>query len=214
MMRLQRLVVATRNADKLREIKEILADALFVEIVGLDDIGIHYTPEEDDLECFDTFEDNARAKARFFARRCGLPTLADDSGLCVDALGGAPGVRSRRFASATDSAQDRENNELLLSRLHGVTETERTARYVCAIALVSSSGEEQVVSGACEGRILSEPRGSGGFGYDPLFFIPEEDMTFGELPPRRKNSISHRARALHTLRRQLAGPVDADPSSG
>jgi XTP/dITP diphosphohydrolase len=208
----ERLLVATRNVDKLREIRQILADAASLEIVGLDDAGISYTPEEEDLECFDSFEDNARAKARYFARRSGLPTLADDSGLCVDALAGAPGVRSRRFASGADGDQDRANNELLLQRLEGVEEDERTARYVCALALVPPRGREHVVTGECHGLILSAARGIGGFGYDPLFFIPEEGLTFGELPPSRKNRISHRARALHALRPKLAGPVDAASS--
>lgn len=214
MMRLQRLVVATRNVDKLREIREILADAPYLEVIGLDDAGIRYTPEEDELECFETFEENARAKARFFAARCGLLTLADDSGLCVDALAGAPGVRSRRFAPATGGDQDQANNLLLLRRLHGVAEGERTARYICALALVSPEGEEHVFFGACDGLILLQPRGTGGFGYDPLFFVPEERMTFGELPPARKNRVSHRARALRALRRHLGHPVDADSSAG
>ncbi len=189
-----RLLVATRNPGKVREIREILADYPQLEIVGLD---VPETADEDALEVFGTFEENALAKARYFARVTGQLTLADDSGICVDALGGAPGVRSRRFAPGPDlrgAEQDQANNAHLLQRLAGLPASARTAQYVCAAAL--AGGSEAVFLGRCEGVVLEEPRGTGGFGYDPLFYIPTEGCTFGELEPARKNEISHRGRAV------------------
>ena len=192
------LVIATRNPGKVREIREILAHYPELEIVGLDTLGIEETEEEDALEVFDTFEENALAKARHFARLTAHLTLAEDSGICVDALGGAPGVRSRRFAPGAElrgATQDQANNAYLLQQLAGVPESGRRARYVCAAALVSQDGEV-VFPGECGGVVLEEPRGAGGFGYDPLFYIPSEGCTFGELAPDRKNEISHRGRAV------------------
>jgi XTP/dITP diphosphohydrolase len=207
-----RLLVATRNPGKVREIREILADFPEMEIVGLDELGIEETPDEDALEVFETFEENALAKARYFASRTGELTLADDSGICVDALGGAPGVRSRRFADEEESRglrQDEANNRHLLRLLADLPPGRRTARYVCAAALAGASGWEEVHLGTCDGVILDAPRGSGGFGYDPLFWLPEEGMTFGELPPARKNAVSHRGRAVRAaveaLRRGRSG---------
>lgn len=207
-----RLLIATRNPDKLREIREILSGSAPLDMAGLVDLGISKHPGEEDLERFDSFEANALAKARYFSRRSGLWTLADDSGLCVDALGGAPGVHSKRFAAAgglTDQKLDRANNALLLERLQGRALSERSARYVCAVAWIGLDHREQVFTGTCEGVILPEARGEGGFGYDPLFFIPEEGATFGQLPARSKNRISHRARALRAAGDVLRGPVDA-----
>jgi XTP/dITP diphosphohydrolase len=202
------LLVATRNPGKVREIRGILAAYPELEIEGLE--GIEETAEEDALEIFDTFEENALAKARYFARLTGRLTLADDSGICVDALGGAPGVRSRRFAPGPDlrgAAQDEANNTYLLQQLAGMAESGRTARYVCAAALAGVV--EAVFLGECEGVVLEEPRGAGGFGYDPLFYVPAEGCTFGHLPPDRKNEISHRGRAVRlvadSLRTRLQG---------
>jgi len=203
-----RLVVATRNAGKVREIREILAAADGWEVVGLDDLGIPESPEEDDVEAFETFEENALAKAHYFARKTGELALADDSGLCVDALGGAPGVRSRRFApvdEARGERQDGANNRHLLALLAHVPDARRTARYVCAAAAAWPDGRETVRTGACDGVILRAPRGGGGFGYDPLFHLPDEGRTFGELPPERKNRLSHRGRAVRSLLQALAG---------
>ena len=200
------LVVATRNPGKVREIQEILAAFPQLEIVSLEALGIEETPEEDALEVFDTFEENALAKARHFARLTGHLTLAEDSGICVDALGGAPGVRSRRFAPGPGlrgAEQDEANNNHLLQQLAGMPESGRGARYVCAAALVGEDREE-VFLGACEGVVLQEPRGTGGFGYDPLFYIPSERCTFGELAPNRKNEISHRGRAMRAMVKVLA----------
>jgi XTP/dITP diphosphohydrolase len=193
------LLLATRSEDKLREIRRLLADLTGVRVVSLVEAGIEEIPEEDALEEFSTFEENALAKARHFAARSGMHTLADDSGLCVDALGGDPGVRSKRFSGRPDLRGrdlDLANNALLLERLHGVPEDRRSARYVCAVALVVPGGLERVHTGNCSGRILPAPRGAGGFGYDPLFFLPDENATFGELPPEAKNRLSHRARAV------------------
>ncbi len=203
-----RLVVATRNPGKVREIHEMLAGLGGYEVVGLADLALPESPEEDALEAFDTFEENALAKARYFAERTNLLALADDSGICVDALGGAPGVRSRRFAAADEARgerQDEANNRHLLDLLRDVPDALRTARYVCAAALAWPDGRELVRTGTCEGVILHAPRGTGGFGYDPLVHIPDEGMTFGELPAERKNELSHRGRAVRAVVDALAG---------
>lgn len=192
-------VVATRSAHKLREIREILSDVRSLRLLDLDEAGVEASPDEDAIEVFDTFTENALAKARYFSEKTGLAALADDSGLCVDALGGQPGVRSKRFSGRTDLSGgelDRANNDLLLERLHGVPEDQRAARYVCAVALAWPSGEELVAEGEAAGSILESPRGSGGFGYDPLMLAAGTGLTFAELPPEEKNRISHRARAL------------------
>lgn len=207
------LVVATRSAHKLREIQDILAPLVPVRLLDLDAAGVAYDAEEEHVECFDTFEENARAKARYFAGRSGMPVLADDSGLCVDALHGAPGVRSKRFSGRADlagQALDEANNDRLLASLRGVPAPARTARYVCAVAF-AGHGVEAGWEGRCEGLILEQRRGAGGFGYDPLFFVPGENATFGEIPQARKNRISHRAGALTSaapvLRELLEPPL-------
>lgn len=203
-----RLVVATRNPGKVREIHEMLAGLGGYEVVGLAGLGIPESPEEDAVEAFDTFEENALAKARYYAAKTGELALADDSGICVDALGGAPGVRSRRFAAADEARgerQDAANNRHLLQLLRDVPDEGRTARYVCAAALAWPDGRELVRTGTCDGVILREPRGAGGFGYDPLFYMADEGMTFGELPAERKNELSHRGRAIRAVIHALAG---------
>jgi XTP/dITP diphosphohydrolase len=203
-----RLLVATRNAGKVREIREILAGYPELEIVGLGDLGIGETEEEDALEVFETFEENALAKARYFAAKAGERTLADDSGICVDALGGAPGVRSRRFAGEDEARglkQDEANNRHLLRLLDGLPPERRGAHYVCAAAVAEPGGREDVFVGTCDGVLLDAPRGTGGFGYDPLFWLPDEGMTFGELPPERKNAVSHRGRAVRAAADSLRG---------
>jgi XTP/dITP diphosphohydrolase len=196
---MKELVVATRSAHKLREIREILGDVLGLRLLDLNAAGVEPAPEEEGIEVFDTFRENALAKARFFAARAVRPVLADDSGLCVDALEGAPGVRSKRFAGRTDlsgEALDRANNERLLASLQDVPAERREAHYVCVVALADPSGREATWEGRCDGLILSEPRGGGGFGYDPLFWVPDRAATFGELDPEVKNRISHRAAAV------------------
>lgn len=208
-----RLVVATRNTGKVREIREILAGVAGWEVVGLDDLGIPEAPEEDGIEGYETFEENALAKARWFAAKTGELALADDSGLCVDALDGAPGVRSRRFApvdEARGERQDAANNRHLLALLADVADAQRTARYVCAAAAASPDGREVVRTGTCGGVILRAPRGTGGFGYDPLFHVEDEGQTFGELPPERKNALSHRGKAVRALVGALTGVDEKD----
>ncbi len=200
------LLVATRNLHKLRELRELL-DLPSVRWISLEDAGIPEDPMEADLEAYDTFAENARAKAIYFQRITGLVTIADDSGLCVDALDGGPGVRTKRFAPedmAERYGRGEANNLYLLQRLRGLPEEERGARYRCAI--VYDDGEESfVVEGSVEGRIATEPRGDGGFGYDPLFIVPEYEKTFGELSPEVKADISHRARAVQALAERLFG---------
>ena len=207
-----RLLVATRNAGKVREIREILAAHPEFEVVGLSDLGIEETPEEDALEVFDTFEENALAKARYFAAKAGVLTLADDSGICVDALDGAPGVRSRRFAGEEEARglkQNQANNAYLLRLLANVPPERRTAHYVAAVALADASGREEVFVGRCDGVVIDAPRGTGGFGYDPLFYMPGEAQTMAELAPERKNQISHRGRGVRmAVEALLAGWPD------
>lgn len=202
-------MVATRNPGKLREIREILAGAPEWDVIGLNTLGVPESPEEEEIESWETFEDNALAKARYFASMLDVAVLADDSGLCVDALGGAPGVRSRRFApvdEARGERQDEANNRHLLALLADVPDERRTARYVCAAAVAWPvlNIDEVVRTGTCDGVILREPRGEGGFGYDPLFYLEAEGQTFGELPPDRKNQLSHRGKAVRALLQALA----------
>jgi XTP/dITP diphosphohydrolase len=197
------LLLATRSADKARETRAILGDALG-RILTLDDAGIPEDPAEAEIEVHDTFLANARAKAEYFLHLTGMPTLADDSGLCVHALNGAPGVYSRRFAPTPNPAgvdQDRANNQHLLSQLHSVPPAQRTAHYTCAavLHLPLPLNRSFAAVGVVHGFILSEPRGSHGFGYDPLFLDPTTHLSFAETPPPEKNSRSHRARAFRAL---------------
>ena len=205
------ILVATRSRDKIREIRRILTP-YGLGVVKPEEIGLLPEDEEDDLEVHPTFAENALAKARYFFGKSGLPTLADDSGLCVDALGGGPGVRSKRFSGRRDlsgAALDRGNNALLLRSLDGVPESERTARYVCAVALAHPHGGEALFEASCEGVILEQPRGDGGFGYDPLMYIPEQEASFAELSIDEKNRLSHRGAAFRLAAEYLAAGVDA-----
>ncbi|MDP6779337.1 MAG: XTP/dITP diphosphatase [Candidatus Latescibacteria bacterium] len=186
------LVVATGNLGKLKEIREILGGA--ANLLTLQD----FPDLPEIVEDGDTFKANAIKKARTVASLTGHPALGDDSGLEVDALDGAPGVYSARYAG--ESATDGANNDKLLSRLRDVPETERTARFRCVVAVALPDGTAQVAEGSCEGRILEAPRGNGGFGYDPLFLVPKLARSFAELPPTEKNRISHRGRALKNAR--------------
>jgi XTP/dITP diphosphohydrolase len=194
-----RVVVATRNRGKLRELLPLLADAgLDFELVAIDELAPDAELREDAL----TFEDNALAKARQAAAATGLPALADDSGLEVDALAGAPGVHSARYAGV--GATDAANNAKLLEALRGLPAERRTARYRCVAAFVDPArGLELWRAGACEGRLLEAPRGDGGFGYDPLFAIPS-GRTMAEVPLDEKNRISHRAAAFRALAAALS----------
>ncbi len=188
-----RLLLATTNKGKAAEYRDLLKGLDF-EIVTLDQAGI--SKEAD--ESYNTFEENARHKAAFYAELGGLLTLADDSGLEVDALGGEPGVRSSRYAG--DNATDADRVDFLLSKLKGVPQPERTARFRCVIAVAHPRGAVETVEGTCEGYIAIEPRGSNGFGYDPVFFLPEYGRTIAELSPEIKNRISHRGRAAALAR--------------
>jgi XTP/dITP diphosphohydrolase len=188
--------------DKAREIADILTPVLHVDIVTLADAGVPHDPVEDDIERYDSFLANAHAKASWFLRLTGMPTIADDSGICVDALGGAPGVSSRRFAPGHDRAgleQDRANNERLLHELRDVPPERCTAHYTCAAVLHTPDGRRFSALGTCAGLILPEPRGDHGFGYDPLFFVPGLGRSFGEMSRSEKQLHSHRARAFRAL---------------
>ncbi|MGH7582682.1 MAG: non-canonical purine NTP pyrophosphatase [Gemmatimonadales bacterium] len=202
---MSRLLVATRSRGKQNEFRSLLAP-IGAELVFPDDIQIVPSREEDDLERYDTFEANARAKARWFAARSGLPALADDSGLEVDALGGAPGVHSKRFAGVDgpDELVTAANNRLLIARLAGVPAEQRTARYRCVLVLAHVNGNAEIeVSGQCNGMIVDTPRGEGGFGYDPLFYSDELGVTFGEAAADAKAAVSHRGRAVAALVERL-----------
>jgi XTP/dITP diphosphohydrolase len=202
------VLLASRNRHKIAEIRGLLAD-LPIRIVSPDDLGLAPDAAEDSLERWDTFEANALAKAAWFHARAGLPTMSDDSGLCVDALGGGPGLRSRRFAPEAEvgpAGRDAANNRHLLLELDGRPAGARAAHYRCALALIEERFRV-VVFGRCEGRIAPVPRGEGGFGYDPLFVVPELGRTFGELPPEVKAERSHRAAAVRAARPWLTARV-------
>jgi XTP/dITP diphosphohydrolase len=189
---LKPLLLATRNKGKLKEIETILGGG--VPLMSLDD----YPDAPEVAEDRDTFEGNAIKKAAEVADATGEITLADDSGLEVDTLDGAPGVYSARFSG--EGATDESNNEKLLSLVKGVPEVERTARFRCVIAVVTPGGEAETTSAVWEGYIVDEPRGKNGFGYDPLFFSPEHGATSAELPPAKKNRVSHRGQALRAAK--------------
>jgi XTP/dITP diphosphohydrolase len=196
-----KLLAATRSAGKQREFRRVLEPA-GIEVVFPDDIGLYPSQAEDSLELGDSFETNARRKAEHFARLSGMPTVADDSGLEVLSLGGAPGVRSRRWASAvgTEAEVDAANNAELVRRLAGASGPRRAARYRCVLVYVARPGAvPETFEGTCAGRILESPRGDGGFGYDPYFFSEELGQTFGEATPEEKDGVSHRGRALRAL---------------
>lgn len=200
-----KLLLATRSAHKRAEIRRILSDLSDLRVLGLEEAGIPYDPEEESLEPYDTFEANARSKAAFFRRQSGLPTVADDSGLEVDALDGAPGVRSKRFSPGDEEgeARDRANNRYLLERLEELEPAERTARYVCVAVLDEGEGRVQTFRGEAPGLILDAPRGAGGFGYDPLFYDPELEQTFAQISAEEKNARSHRGKAFRALEEYL-----------
>jgi XTP/dITP diphosphohydrolase len=196
------ILLATRSPDKAAEITELLATSTRVHLVTLKDLGIPADPAEDDVEQHDSFVANAIAKAQFFAAQTGRTVLADDSGLKVQALGGLPGVRTKRFASdhgVVRPDNDEANNDLLLERLREIPDADRAAAYVCAAALVTPAGYTIAAIGTCAGMIGRERRGTGGFGYDPLFYFPDLRVTFAELTRAQKNAYSHRAKAFRAL---------------
>jgi len=216
------IVVASRNPGKVRELAQVLAP-LGLKLVGLDVIdpeGRIPAPPEDAA----TFAENARRKAIYYARTLGRWALADDSGLEVDALGGAPGVRSARYAAeecpapAGRAEMDAANNRKLLRALAGVERNRRTARFVCHLAVSDGQGIVAEATGTVEGLIATQPAGRNGFGYDPLFFLPDLGRTAAQLDPRQKNAISHRGRAARrlaeTLKALLAQPGDRGEGKG
>lgn len=188
-------ILATNNMKKLEEMRRILSP-LGINVVTAKSLGIQLTDVEENGT---TFEENARLKAEAACEETGLPAIADDSGLCVDYLDGAPGIFSARFAG--EHGNDELNNDLLLQRLDGVEEEKRTARYVCAICCIFPDGREITVRGECEGRIGFERSGSGGFGYDPLFIV--NGRAFGLYTAEEKDKISHRGNALRLLTKEL-----------
>ncbi len=202
-VRMQELLVATRNKKKLAEIRDLLKD-LNVRITSLDDYPDMPAIEEDG----DSFSANALKKAATIALYTGKLTLGEDSGLEVKALNNEPGIYSARY-SGPDS-NDEKNNAKLLRELREVPKFKRQARYVCSVALVDKNRIIDVVSGSCEGFIDLKKKGTHGFGYDPLFFIPRFQKTFGELPPELKAKISHRAKALRKFRKVLREYLDTD----
>jgi XTP/dITP diphosphohydrolase len=207
MRRPVRLLVATRNQGKLREYQELLA-GLPVELTYLDGEGI----VEEVEETGNTFAENAVLKAQRYALISGLLTLADDSGLEVDALGGEPGVHSARYAGA--GATDEDRYRLLLEKMRDVPPDERSARFRCVIAVAEPKGGTYTAEGVCEGEIGFGPQGDFGFGYDPVFWLRGRGRTMAQLPPEEKNRISHRARAAQAMRPVLERLVGRDHVSG
>ena len=191
-----RLLLATNNPGKVREYQSLLGGIPY-QLVTIADVGI----STDVPETGKTFEENSTLKATILAEESGLLTLADDSGLEVDALGGEPGVLSHRYAG--ENATDSDRVDFLLKKLEGVPDKERTARFSCVIAISTPDGEVELCSGECPGIIASTPKGYNGFGYDPIFYFPELGKTLAELPSEVKNKISHRARAAEKAREYL-----------
>ena len=196
-----KIIFATGNENKLREIRQITAD-MDIEIVSMKDAG-YFTDVE---ETGKTFEENAYLKASAIATKCNLPTLADDSGLEIDYLGKEPGIYSSRYLGE-DTPYPVKNVELL-RRMEGVPDEERTARFVCAICYVRPDGSSETVRATMEGRVAYEAAGSNGFGYDPIFYLPERGCTSAELSEEDKNLISHRGKALRMMRDILAGETE------
>ena len=206
-----KLLLATRSAHKLREIRQVLGTA-GADVVSLDEAHVGWTSAEEKIEEFASFLANARAKAEYFAKVTGLPTVADDSGLEVLSLGGQPGVRSKRFAPdsgrLTGQALDAANNAELLRRLLGAPTPRRRASYVCVAVLIRGVGAlPAAFTGRCWGYILEVPRGARGFGYDPLFYFEGLGRTFGESSDEEKHAVSHRGAAF----RQVADALAAAP---
>ena len=210
-----KLLVATRSPGKQREVRRLLTGS-GIDVVFPDEAGVDRSQSEDRLELGDSFAANARAKAEYFTKQTGLPTVADDSGLEVFALGGEPGVRSRRWAGAegTEREVDAANNALLLSRLSGAPESKRRARYRCVLVLYRKpNGFPETFEGACTGRVLESPAGTSGFGYDPLFWSDDLQKSFGEATDEEKDAVSHRARAFKELLTVIGYPLTDKPSA-
>jgi len=192
-----KLVIATKNKNKIREIKDKFSDLSGLEIISLTDFKDLPDVDEDGL----TFKENALKKARVYSSFTGLTVLSDDSGLVIDVLSGEPGVRSARYSG--ENASDEGNNALVLEKLKNVPDEKRAGRFMCVVAIVTPDGKEYFADGICEGRISRERAGTNGFGYDPIFYIPEIEKTMAELTTQEKNKISHRAKALEKAREIL-----------
>ena len=193
----QKLLIATTNPGKVAEFRKLLA-GLPIRVIGPEDLT---QAVPDCIEKGSSFCENAGIKALHWFNHSGLASLADDSGLAVEALDGAPGIYSARFAG--DGATDKDNLEHLLERLHGVDHSERGASFICCLALCRTNGSLVMFQGRCDGVILDHPRGRGGFGYDPVFYYPPLGKTFAQLDTEGKNRVSHRGRALQSLREWL-----------
>lgn len=192
-----RVILASNNENKLREMQQILSP-LGWEILRQKDVGLHLDPDENG----ETFEDNSRIKAEAVMQASGLPAIADDSGVSVDALDGAPGVHSARYGGAACNT-DEDRNQFLLKNMEQVPDGSRGAKFVSVITMAYPDGRIVSARGELAGEILRQEQGTGGFGYDPLFYIPAEGCTMAELTPERKNEISHRAVALQNFVNQL-----------
>jgi len=205
--RMFRLLVATENPGKKREYEQLLAP-LPLQLCAPQDLGLALALQENG----ESYVQNARIKAHAYEQASQLPTLADDSGLEVDALDGAPGLHSARYAGG--AADDADRYRLLLQKLAGVPWNERTARFRCVLILVLPGGEVYTTEGTCEGIIAFEPEGKLGFGYDPIFYLPEYGQTMAQLPAEAKNRISHRARAVQQMFPILSHMVAESPMTG
>ena len=204
---MRKLLIATHNAGKIREYRSLLAD-LPLDVVSLEEAGIDWDVEETGR----TFAENALLKASAYARATGLWTWADDSGLEVDALDGAPGVYSARYAGPGTS--DRDRYLKLIRELQALGDVDRSARFRCVVAICLPDGETLTTEGAVEGRIIDEPRGSHGFGYDPVFFLPDQGVTMAELDPETKNRISHRGQAARAAKKRLTALLASTMGTG
>lgn len=194
---MMKMVAATNNNGKLAELVSILSK-MGIEVISLKEAGFDGEIEESGR----TFEENALIKAETVMRATGLAAIGDDSGLEIDALNGEPGIYSARYA------EPGQRKKTVLDKLRGVPEEKRTARFVCAIACVLPDGRKTVATGTCEGRIIGECRGEGGFGYDPIFYVPDYRMTFAEMSAELKNRISHRAKAIRLMAEKLKGSLE------
>jgi XTP/dITP diphosphohydrolase len=197
---MKKLIIASKNKNKVKEIKEILSDMNF-DVVSMEDLNINIDIDETG----NTFEENALLKAKGIFELCKEPVCADDSGLEVDYLDGAPGVYSARFAG--ENATDEDRNIKLLNKLEGVEFENRKARFVCSIAVILDENNYFTVKGTCEGYINNKPVGKNGFGYDPLFFIPKYNMTTAQMSPEKKHEISHRGNALKLMVKELKNKI-------
>jgi XTP/dITP diphosphohydrolase len=205
-MKDKKFLLGSNNAGKLAELRRIL-HPLGIDLCSPADLGIFESPVEDG----ESFEDNALIKAKYFSKLSGLPAIADDSGLCVDALDGAPGVRSARFAG--EQATDSDNNSLLIEKLKSVSDEDRKAHFHCSAVCVFPNGEIVTAAGRVDGLILREQKGAQGFGYDPLFWEPVTGRAFAELDGEQKDSVSHRGRAFRALAKILSKRMSDTGSS-